>query len=361
MAEPYPLIVVVGPTASGKSVLAIALAQALNGEVLACDSTQVYRYFDIGTGKVPPASQQGVPHHLTDLLEPDELFTAGDYQRRARAVLAEVRGRRRLPIVTAGTGLYLRALLEGLSPLPPRSPELRARLHARVRERGAEYLHRMLSRIDPNAAKEIGPRDTPKLVRALEVCFSASGAQTRRSRTELFAQGRARLEGYAVTKLGLLPPRAQLYARIEERVEQMLAAGWLEEMQRLLTRFPAYAEASAGGPAHAALKPFQFLGYRQLLAYIRTSPQGLKPVSFGDLYGGVETPPRQDQEPWVSLKEAVKQIKHETRQYAKRQITWFRKERGVKWFAGFGDAPGVQDAVLRFLEEAEPVRAPSNS
>ncbi len=326
MAEPYPLIVVVGPTASGKSALAIALAQRLSGEVLACDSAQVYRYFDIGTGKVPAANQFGVPHHLTDLLEPDELFTAGDYQRRARTVLAEIRGRGRLPIVTAGTGLYLRALLEGLSPLPPRSPELRARLHARASERGAEYLHRMLSRTDPHAAKEIGQRDTPKLVRALEVYFSAAGGsygQTRRSRAELFAQGRAQLQGYAVVKIGLLPPRAQLYARIEERIEQMLAAGWLEETQRLLTRFPG----------HAASKPFQFLGYRQLHAQLA-----------GEL----------------TLKEAIKQIKHETRQYAKRQITWFRKEPGVHWFAGFGDAPVVQDAVLRFLEETKPVRAPSN-
>ena len=230
-------------------------------------------------------------------------------------MLAEVRGRGRLPIVTAGTGLYLRALLEGLSPLPPRSPGLRARLHKRAAERGAEYLHRMLARIDSNSSREIGQRDTPKLVRALELYF-----QTRRSRTELFAQGRKRLEGYAVIKVGLLPPRAQLYARVEKRVEEMLAAGWLEEIRRLATRFPAYAEASVGGRTSA--KPFQFLGYRQLRAHLA-----------GEL----------------ALNEAIKQTKHDTRQYAKRQITWFRKEPGVRWFAGFGDDSEIQAAVIAYL------------
>mgnify|MGYP001098695273 CR=1 FL=1 len=312
MTEPYPLIVVLGPTASGKSALAITLARTLHGEVLACDSTQVYRYFDIGTGKVLTASQQGIPHHLIDLLEPDEVFTAGDYQRRARAVLTEVHARGRLPIVTAGTGLYLRALLEGLSPLPPRAPVLRARLHACAAERGVEYLHRMLARIDPNSASEIGLRDTPKLVRALELCF-----QTRRSRRELFAQGRARLEDYAVNKIGLLPPRVQLYARIEERVEAMLRAGWLEETRQLVARFRRLTTA----------RPFQFLGYRQLCAQLA-----------GEL----------------TLKEAIKQIKHETRQYAKRQITWFRKEPAVSWFAGFGDDRETQAAIIAYLRNQRP-------
>lgn len=313
----WPLVVVLGPTASGKSALALRLAQELGGEVLACDSTQVYRYFDIGTGKLSvhtdapygPYGRMGVPHHLTDLVEPEEVFTAGDYQRRARAVLAEVRARGRLPLVTAGTGLYLRALLEGLSALPPRSPALRVRFQERAAKRGSDYLHRLLTRVDPESARAIGARDTPKLVRALEVYFSACarGAQRRRTRTELFAAGRDRLEGYAVTKIGLLPARAALYRRIEERVERMLAAGWLEETRRLVEKFPASA------------KPFGFIGYRQLAA------------SSG------------------SLKQAIKQTKHETRQFAKRQITWFRKEPGVKWFAGFGDDPAVAAAVAEYL------------
>ncbi|MFQ5926994.1 MAG: tRNA (adenosine(37)-N6)-dimethylallyltransferase MiaA [Terriglobia bacterium] len=352
MSDAYPMVVVLGPTASGKSALGVRLAQELGGEVVACDSTQVYRYFDIGTGKLSASEQGGVPHHLSDLLEPEEVFTAGDYQRRARAVLAEVRGRGRLPVVTAGTGLYLRALLEGLSALPARSAALRARFEERVEERGSNYLHRLLARVDPESARAIGARDTPKLVRALEVYFSAPGGSAsggqvrrRRTRTELFVAGREKLEGYAVTKIGLLPPRAALYARIEERVERMLAAGWLEEVRGLAGRFspyaqasgdrPASAEAAAGRPASAkatagrpaAAKLFGFLGYRQLAAHLR-----------GEL----------------SLPEAIKQTKHETRQFAKRQITWFRKEPGVKWFMGFGDDPGVAAAVAEYLEGLKP-------
>lgn len=373
MRGEWPLVVIVGPTASGKSALGMALARELGGsarggcppdadlpradvpgaEVLACDSTQVYRYFDIGTGKVGARERGGIPHHLIDLLEPEELFTAGDYQRRARAVLGEVRARGRLPIVTAGTGLYLRALLEGLSQLPARSPELRARLQERAEDPARRgYLHRLLARVDPDSARAIAARDTPKLVRALEVCFSAPGG--RRPRTELFAQGRERLEGYAVVKVGLMPPRAELYARIEERVERMLDAGWLEETRRLVERFPlplCGTEASGGGPrlrrgfggrargkepfgqaqgkrgGLVRAKPFEFLGYRQLAAH---------------LGGG------------LSLKEAIKQIKHETRQFAKRQITWFRKEPGVRWFEGFGDDAAVQGQVADYLQEMEP-------
>lgn len=299
-----PLVVLVGPTASGKSALGIFLAEQLPGEVLVCDSTQVYRYFDIGTGKVGPRERSRVPHHLLDLCEPTEEFTAGDYLRAGRAVLKKASGRGRVPIITAGTGLYLRALLEGLSPLPPRSPELRARLQARAEERGSDYLHRLLARVDPTAARAIGARDTPKLVRALEVYF-----QARRPRSELFREGRPRLKGYAVLKLGLMPERKELYERIEARVEAMLAAGWLEEMRRLRERFPESA------------KPFGFLGYKQLAAHLR----------------GV-----------LSFKEAIKQTKHETRQYAKRQITWFRKEPGVTWLHGFGDDERIQqDALAR--------------
>lgn len=304
-----PLVVIVGPTASGKSALGIFLARELGGEVLICDSTQVYRHFDIGTGKAPAPARAGVPHHLLDLCEPGEEFTAGDYLRLGRRVLAEVNGRGRLPIVTAGTGLYLRALLEGLSPLPPRSPELRARYEERAEERGSEYLHRLLARVDPESARSIAPRDTPKLIRALEVYF-----QARRPRAELFREGRPRLEGYAVVKVGLMPDRKKLYQRIEQRVEEMLAAGWLEEVKPLRERFPAGA------------KPFGFLGYKQLAAHLR-----------GEL----------------SFKDAIKQTKHETRQYAKRQITWFRKESGVHWLPGFGDDPGLQASARNHVQAAK--------
>ena len=299
-----PLVVVVGPTGSGKSALGIFLARQLGGEVLSCDSTQVYRHFDIGTGKVPLTSRGGVAHPLLDLCEPTEEFTAGDYLRVARATLEKVSGRGRLPVVTAGTGLYLRALLEGLSPLPQRSPELRARLQARAAEKGSEHLHRMLARVDPASAEQIAPEDIPKLVRALEVFFLA-----RRPRTELFQAGRPRLEGFAVQKIGLLPEREKLYEQIEARVEEMLAAGWLEETRRLRERFPDNA------------KPFGFLGYRQLAAHLR-----------GEL----------------SLRDAIKRTKQETRQFAKRQITWFRKEPGVEWLHGFGHEETIQtDALAR--------------
>lgn len=297
-----PLVVIAGPTASGKSDLGIYLAQQLGGEVLVCDSTQVYRHFDLGTGKVAPGERAAVGHHLLDLCEPAEEFTAGDYQRLGRQVLEEVSQRGRLPIVTAGTGLYLRALLAGLSPLPPRSPELRTRLKARADEQGKNYLHRLLARVDPESVVQIGPRDTAKIIRALEVYFLA-----RRPRSELFRGGRHPLEGYAVEKLGLLPERKELYARIEARVETMLATGWLEEVRRLRERFPAHA------------KPFGFLGYRQLVAHL---------------------------EGRSSFPEAVRLIKLETRNYAKRQLTWFRKEPGVGWLSGFGHDERIQQEAL---------------
>ena len=308
MTAARPLLVLLGPTASGKSALALFLAEKFNGEILACDSAQVYRHFDIGTAKPTAAERARVPHHLLNLCEPKEEFTAGDYLRLGRAALDGISARGRLPIVVAGTGLYLRALLEGLSPLPARSPELRARLQARAEEKGSGHLHRLLARVDPASAKEIAPQDTPKLVRALEVFFIA-----RRPRAELFREGRPRLEGYAVEKIGLLPDRQPLYRRIEARVDSMLAAGWLEEARRLRQRF--------GG----AVKPFGFLGYKQLAAHLQGEG---------------------------SLEEAVQEIKQETRNFAKRQLTWFRREPGVAWLAGFGDDSRIQAEALARIQAA---------
>ena len=303
-----PLVALVGPTASGKSALGVWLAERLGGEIVACDSTQVYRYFSIGTAKPAPEEQRGIPHHLMDLLEPHELFTAGEYRRRALETLEDLRRRRRLPIFTVGTGLYLRALLEGLADAPTRSEELRARLSERARRRGPEYLHRLLQRLDPQAAGRIAPRDLAKLIRAIEVCLLAG-----RPITELHRAGRLRLEGYASLKVGLMPRRAELYRRIERRVQTMLQRGWLDELQALLAR----------GISPAA-RPFQFIGYRELRAHLA-----------GEL----------------SLPEAVAAIEQNTRRYAKRQLTWFRKEPGVAWFEGFGDDPAIAAAVLRHLEE----------
>jgi tRNA dimethylallyltransferase len=297
------LLVILGPTASGKSELAIRLAEELGGEILACDSTQVYRHFDIGTGKVPPAERRGIPHHLIDVVDADEVFTAGDYADRATAALADVTARGKLPIMTAGTGLYLRALLEGLSDAPTRSEELRERLRAKAHAKGPLHLYRLLARIDPAAAKRIAPRDTQKIIRAVEMHVLAGKAVG-----EIHGAGRKGLKGYAVTKIGLNPSRAALYERIHARVEQMIASGWLDEVRSLI---------QAGVPRTA--KPFQFIGYAELREHL----EGRMPLAA-----------------------AVESIQQATRRYAKRQMTWFRKEPGVRWLAGFGGEAAVAEEAF---------------
>lgn len=306
MSAAARLVVVLGPTAAGKSALGMWLAERLGGEVVVCDSTQVYRHFDIGTAKLQPQERRGIPHHLMDLVEPDELFTAGEYRRRALIVLADLRQRGRVPVLTAGTGLYLRALLEGLADAPLRSEAVRRRLREKARRNGEEYLHRLLKRLDPDAAARIAPRDIQKITRAVEICILAG-----KPVSEIHRGGREALEGYRVHKIGLLPPRAELHARIDERVTTMLQQGWLEEVKQLLAR---------GTPPTA--KPFQFIGYAEV---------------YGHLEGKLDRA------------EAVRQIQQATRRYAKRQITWFRKEAGVNWFTGFGDTPEVQAGALDSL------------
>jgi len=302
----YPLIAIVGPTAAGKSALALALAERLNGEVVNYDSVQLYRGFDVGSGKLPLAERRGVAHHLLDCLEPADVFTAGDYRREALKVLADLRGRAKLPIFVGGTGLYLRALLEGLFEGPVRSEALRERLRALVERRGREFLHRLLARLDRSAAARIQPRDTQKLIRAVEVCILA-----RQPLSALQARGRAGLEGYRVTKLGLHPPRARLYDRINRRVEHMFRAGLLEETQALLYH-----------PDAARIKPLGALGYRQARAVLEGK---------------------------ASRAEALSATQVATRHYAKRQLTWFRREADIFWFEGFGDDPHVQGRLLETL------------
>jgi tRNA dimethylallyltransferase len=309
MSELARLVVILGPTASGKSALGITLAEELGGEVLVCDSTQVYRHFDIGTAKVPPTEQHGIPHHLVDLVEPDEVFTAGQYRERALAVLEKLRQRHKLPILTAGTGLYLRALLEGLADAPTRSEELRARLRTRAKRLGALSLHRLLARLDAESARRIAPRDTQKVIRAIEI-RTLSG----KSVGEIHRSGRSPLKGYQVRKIGLLPPRAELYRRINARVESMIAAGWVAEVKELMDR------------GLTATKPFQFIGYRQL---------------------GRQIEERRDPQ------QAVAAIQQATRRFAKRQITWFRKELGVHWLTGFGDDPAVVSSARSFAQSPE--------
>jgi tRNA dimethylallyltransferase len=307
--ETSPLIVVLGPTASGKSALGIELARRLAGEVIVCDSTQVFRHFDIGTAKVPASEQQGVAHHLTDLAEADEVFTAGEYRRRASEVLADLKRRGKVPVLTAGTGLYLRGLLEGLADAPERSEELRARLREVVERRGPEYLHQLMKRIDPTAAGRIAPRDTQKVIRAIEIRML-----TGKPVEDVYRSGREALQGYRVTKIGLTPGRAALYERIEERTRAMIAAGWVDEVRRLVaSKIPSEA------------KPFQFIGYTELREHLAGR---------------------------VSEAEAVRQIQQATRQFAKRQMTWFRRETDVHWLEGFGDESAIAERALGIVKAA---------
>lgn len=289
-----PLIVVLGPTASGKSALGIALAQKFGGEILVCDSTQVYRHFNIGTGKVPRAEQRGIPHHLMDLIEPAELFTAGEYRRRALEMLDDLRRRDKIPIITAGTGLYLRALLEGLADSPARSDELRARLAATAAKRGPRHLHKILARLDRESSLRIEPADTQKVIRAIELRILAG-----KSVGEIHGSGRDPLQGFTITKIGLAPPREMLYTRIHARIDQMISAGWIDEVRSLID----------SGVAPSA-KAFQFIGYSQWRDYLKGA---------------------------LLKDEAIHQIRQATRRFAKRQLTWFRPEPNVHWLPGFGD------------------------
>ena len=306
-----PLLAVVGPTASGKSALAIWLAEQLGGEVVACDSTQLYRGFDIGTAKPSASERRGVPHHLVDVLGPEEQATAGGYRQMALAVLTDLRQRARLPIFTIGTGLYSRALLDGLAGVPHRSEELRERLRLSVSAHAPGHLHRILQRLDSAAARKISSADEQKLIRAIEVCLIA-----KKPLSELHRSGRAPLQGWRVLKLGLAPDREALYARIHARTRAMLANGWLEEVRSLL---------AAGLPENA--KPFDFIGYREL---------------------------RQVLQGHITMDQASAAIQQATRRYAKRQLTWFRREPAVHWLTGFGDQANVQNGVLAWLKSQDP-------
>jgi tRNA dimethylallyltransferase len=305
----HPLLVVIlGPTASGKSSLAIALAQRFQGEIVSCDSVAVYREFEIGTAKPSRAERSLIPHHLIDAADPGEPFTAGEYARQARAVITAISSRGKLPIVVGGTGLYLRALLEGLFPGPQRSEELRERLRDISAERGSAYLHRILSRIDSSSAAQVHPNDAPKMIRAIEVCLAA-----RQPMSELWQQrGRDPLQGYRILRLGLNPDRDQLYARINARAEAMFELGLVDETRQLLDRYPKLT----GGT------PFTSLGYKQATAYLA-----------GDL----------------TLTQAVAVTQQGHRNYAKRQITWFRREPDVTWLAGFGDEPNVKSQAVEIV------------
>jgi tRNA dimethylallyltransferase len=292
------LILVLGPTGAGKSDLALHLAERFSGEIVNCDSVQLYRGFDIGTAKVPVAERRGIPHHLLDILEPHELCSAGEYARLARPILMEITSRGRIPIVTGGTGFYVRALLYGLFSGPERDEALRDRL-TRLEHKRSGFLHRALRRLDSAAAARIHANDRHKLIRAIEVCLKA-----KTSISELFQTGRDALEGFRWLKLGLDPPRAALYQRLDERCRRMLEGGLIEETTSIL-----------GAALTSEIKPLESIGYKQVSELIK-----------GEL----------------SFDQALEAMQIATRRYAKRQLTWFRKEPEMQWLSGFG----TQDAVL---------------
>jgi tRNA dimethylallyltransferase len=297
-----PLIAIVGATGSGKSDLSLCLAEEFSGEVVNCDSLQIYRYFNIGTAKIPLEERRGIPHHLIDIVNPDEIFTAGEYSARARPLLASISQTGRLPVVTGGTGLYLRALLDGLFPAPARDAPVRERLEARERRRSGS-LHRLLRRFDPAAAGAIHANDIPKLTRALEVYLL-----TGKSITSWFAKGRDTLAGFDVLKIGLAPPRDLLYQRLDERCRQMFAGGLVEEVEEILRM--GWPESS---------KPFESHGYRQTLQMLNGE---------------------------MTREEAIAEAQRNTRRYAKRQMTWSRKESAVEWLIGFGSEPDLRKAAV---------------
>ena len=299
------LVALLGPTGSGKTALSLALARRFHGEIVSCDSVAVYRDMEIGTAKPSAEERRQVPHHLVDILAPDHFCTAGDYSRLARQSIAAIAARGHLPIVTGGTGLYLRALLEGLFPGPQRSEELRDRLRQSARRHGSLWLHRLLRRFDSAAAERIHANDEPKLIRAIEVCLAA-----RQPLTDAWQAGRDRLTGFRILRIGLDPPRSGLYERLNARARAMWAQGLLDETRGLLARYGDTPRA------------FDSLGYRQARAVLR-----------GEL-------PEAD---------AIAATAQGHRNYAKRQMTWFRREPDVRWIDGFGDDLEVEAEAAAIL------------
>jgi tRNA dimethylallyltransferase len=302
------LVVVLGPTASGKTTLSLTLAEHFQGEIVNCDSVAMYCEFDIGTAKPTAEERTRAPHHLLDCVAPSSHMTAGEYARQARQVIEEIKARGHLPILVGGTGLYLRALLEGLFPGPQRSEELRERLRERAESRGPGYLHRVLRRLDRVAAEKIHANDAPKVIRAIEVCLAS-----RQKMTELWLRGREPLRGFRMLRLGLDPDRKALYDRINRRAQQMFDAGLVEETQRLLEKY-----------GHEA-SPLSSLGYKQAVQQLR-----------GEL----------------TREQALQTAQQAHRNYAKRQMTWFRREPEVYWLHGFGDDAEIQREVTGRIEIA---------
>jgi len=300
-------VVVLGPTGSGKTALSLELAERFGSEIVSCDSVAVYRGMELGTAKPTSEERARVRHHLIDVTTPDVPFTAGEYSRQARAALKEIAGRGKLPIVTGGTGLYLRALTEGLFAGPARHEGLRARLTRSREKRGEGWLHRILRRLDPASAARIHVNDAAKLMRAIEVCLASRAPMSEVLGNE--AKARDPLKGFRLLRIGLNPPRKALYERLNRRATAMFAAGLVEETRGLLKQY---------GP----VKALDSLGYRQATAVLAGT---------------------------MSEAAAVETAQQGHRNYAKRQLTWFRREPEVNWLDAFGDTPEAVQAAVKLV------------
>jgi tRNA dimethylallyltransferase len=299
------LLILLGPTGVGKSTTAVKIAEVFDGEVISCDSMQVYQGFDVGTDKIPPEKQKGIDHHLLGIVGPSRQFTAADFVQHSLLAIQVIHGKNKLPIITGGTGLYLKALLDGLFPGGQKDSRVRARLEREVKSKGLESLQKRLERIDPVYAKKIGKNDRVRIIRALEVYHS-----TNKTITNHFSETRSYVEDFFILRIGLKLERKELYRRIEQRVDRMFTEGIVKEVKALLES--GVDETSP---------PFRALGYKHVLSYLKGQ---------------------------LSLEEAIDFTKKDTRHYAKRQMTWFRKMEGIQWFSPH-DFASITDTIKAFL------------